>query len=317
MKTLVLKSNRTEMEQYFIEHMNNEDCTAAPYYKSIVKNKYIHYIAVIWMQKLQLPFASFWYGSWKKRIKTYQKIILFDRVWGYEIIRFLKKNNPNCRIIFWYWNTLIDYDMLPQKYRELCECWTFDPVDAKKFNMNYNNQFYFPQNTQQSVCNIDAIFLGADKGRVSILSEIAEELEKADKSMKIIVVGKSVKDSHSAIEFCRGEMGYYQYIELMKKSKCIIDVEQKGQTGIALRVLEALMFRKKLITTNDTVKSLEFYTPENIFIWGKDDEKSIGTFIDSPYINNVERYENKYSFSQWLDNFDAKNEKKKEVSSDE
>lgn len=304
MNVLILKSDKTEFERYYIDHMNVGGCVTKPYYKKITREGFFHYISVLWMQKLRIPFSSIWYGDWKNEIKQADVVILFDRVWGEGIIEYIKKKNPTCRIIFWYWNSLLENQILKKKYRKFCECWTFDPYDAKRFNMKLNVSFHFPQ-TEFTCENVyDAIFIGVDKGRTEVVNSIAQILKSYDKKFRFIVVGSDDKEEKfPEIEFYKHEMGYYDYLKLLKTSACIVEVIQRGQEGVTARAIESIMFKKKLITTNKFVKKMEFYNSQNIFVWGEDDVKELSGFLDTPYVDLEKKIEESYSFLKWIENF--------------
>ena len=78
---------------------------------------------------------------------------------------------------------------------------------------------------------------------------------------------------------------------------------KNGQEGLTLRVLEALFYSKKLITNNKNIKKYDFYNPNNIFIWGVDDEKNLLNFINSDYITIEENILNRYSYDSWINRF--------------
>lgn len=65
------------------------------------------------------------------------------------------------------------------------------------------------------------------------------------------------------------ELSYDKVIEKDRRSKAILDVVQDNQRGLTWRTVEALLLRKKLITTFKDVKQYNFYCKENVFIWGK------------------------------------------------
>lgn len=49
-------------------------------------------------------------------------------------------------------------------------------------------------------------------------------------------------------------------------SRAILDIAQQKQDGYSMRVMEAIFFNKKLVTTNTAVKQSVFYDENNIFI---------------------------------------------------
>ena len=107
-------------------------------------------------------------------------------------------------------------------------------------------------------------------------------------------------------EFCDSNiitnkfMDYNEVISRVCSSKAIIEINLEAQTGITLRALEALYFKKKLITNNENIMNFNFYKPENIFIVGKDDINKLYEFVNSKWCDLPEDIYNQYSFEDWL-----------------
>lgn len=49
-------------------------------------------------------------------------------------------------------------------------------------------------------------------------------------------------------------------------SKAVLDISAEGQNGLTMRTFETLAMHRKLITTNQSVKEYDFYSPDNIFV---------------------------------------------------
>ena len=97
------------------------------------------------------------------------------------------------------------------------------------------------------------------------------------------------------------EMPYIEIIENILKSKCIIDINQKGQSGLSLRPLEALFFNKKLLTNNKNIFQSDFYHPSNIFILGMDNLERISKFMTEDNVKLPDSIINKYEINNWMD----------------
>lgn len=87
---------------------------------------------------------------------------------------------------------------------------------------------------------------------------------------------------------------------IYRRSKCVLDAPQAGQSGLTMRTIESCLgMRKKLITTNADIRNYDFYRTENIYIYqGKIDVKD--PFFTSPYVQLPETIYQKYSLRQWL-----------------
>lgn len=56
------------------------------------------------------------------------------------------------------------------------------------------------------------------------------------------------------------------YIKLFSKTKAIVDVSNGNQTGMAMRVLDALVAGKKILTTNPWIKKDPVYNPSQVAV---------------------------------------------------
>lgn len=90
-------------------------------------------------------------------------------------------------------------------------------------------------------------------------------------------------------------------------SKVLIDLAPPEQYGLSFRVFEALGFQKKLITNNQTITKYDFYHPDNIFIYGKEETENLKYFLEKPYVPISEEIRQKYSFRNWIHYLTGKN----------
>jgi hypothetical protein len=89
--------------------------------------------------------------------------------------------------------------------------------------------------------------------------------------------------------------------EIFFKSRAIVDIHHPKQRGLTMRTIEALGSKRKLITTNPSVRSYDFYCPQNIHILEDHGESLTPEFFRTPYVEVSERVYHKYSLDGWLD----------------
>lgn len=244
-----------------------------------------------------LPFMLFGRELRKllKSLNEFDSVLLCDYT-GVNILRTIRKIiNPKVKVSLWYWNPISgdlsrEYQISAAKDIGF-DVYTFNPIDASTYQIHLLNQFFpMTSNIDDSVIINDFYFQGYEKGRFQILQELSSKLQKYRTEICI------VNDVHESIP-------YTEYIDNIQHTRCLIDIVQKGQTGLTLRPLEALAFNKKLITNNADIINYGFYRKENIFILGKDDLTKIDEFINVP-IANVDNH-TKYEFDTgfWLKQF--------------
>ena len=250
--------------------------------------------------RLRLP-KSLWFDTWKDKLDEINTVIIFSTS-PIECVGYIKSVNPEIRIIYWYWNPIFRSINPNNISNDLCEKWSFDLIDCKEFNLEYNTSFYFsniilPKN---EIC-YDIVFLGLDKGRRNFLEDLKDEfIEKGLRTCFNIIDDKAThrnyRGSHPVIE-------YYTYLNLVSTSKSILDYVQNGQTGLSLRPMESIFFKKKLITNDESIKNHDFYLAENIFILGFDDINLLNEFLKKPYKNLPEEIIVNYDVDKWVQRF--------------
>lgn len=89
-------------------------------------------------------------------------------------------------------------------------------------------------------------------------------------------------------------------VDIVKKSKAIIDIHHPRQSGLTMRTIEILGAKRKLFTTNADVRNYDFYDENNIFCFDRNNPNIEIDFLNK---NNKEIDDNiyeKYSLTQWI-----------------
>lgn len=203
--------------------------------------------------------------------------------------------NPNVKKSVWLWNLVRDYERFEQKQPVIEQCgfkiYTFDQVDAQKYSLNWISQFlkYPKANTNVHIVS-DFYFLGFEKNRKHIIENLRKQLKKYSLDFRVI---NNLKNSIS----------YSENINNINRTRCLVEIVQDGQAGLTLRALEAMFLHKKLLTNNIGVKALDFYNPNNIFIYGVDDFAYMEKFMNTPFQPIPEDVCYKYTIDCWARNF--------------
>ena len=261
------------------------------------KPKLIRLFRRLWANHF-LPGFSLWYGNWKNNISEYDTVIVHADIRTRTVPKYIHAIKPSMRVIYWYWNP-VNNESLPKLTKDnKIECWSFDKNDCAKYGMKRNVQYYYEQSLDENLnYEYDLYFVGRDKGRRKTIDQIKNDLEKNEIAYKFDVFG----DSDTGIP-------YKEVQDRIKKAKSILEINQDGQVGCTLRALEALFFRKKLITTNKNIVNEDFYNPNNIFVYGIDETKYLKEFIDSSYDNKSDIYKEKHTIEAWFMNFFERSE---------
>lgn len=303
LRTLVLKSDRGTLEKMYINHMQCFDTVTYPYYRSC--GEFTRYLSIIYIEKLKLPLSSLWYGSWKYDLNDFDRIILFDRNFNWNIINYIRKKNPSCKIIVWYWNPLIGTRRIPKCYRDFCEEWSFNIEDCNKFGLKYNRQFSFKEMYQDLRMDKewDLYFVGSDKGRAEKLCALRNVAEAMGYKTNFIII----KDGTSKLsnEIYSKPISYEHNLEYLSKTNSVVEMVQEGQSGLTVRCVEALFMQKKIITNNLDIIYYDFYNPNNIFIieGHEINASKLKEFMSKPFDPIDEQILRNYDFENWILNF--------------
>lgn len=260
--------------------------------------------------KFQTGILKYIYSNWFNLLNKVDTIIAFDdKRENIPLLKMIHQLYPSKRLILWYWNNVDKSSVQPGKIdRKYIELWSFDPEDCKKYNMNYNVQFYPTENVKQinSKIKYDILYVGANKSqkRMDVLEKIKQKCEIEKIPYNFYVVKQFNKDLNTSISY-RPFLKYSEILKLINETRGILDIIKENQSGLTLRPLEALFFDKKLITNNEKIVQHKIYNlnSENIYILGKDKRK-LKDFVEMPvrHADNT-ALKHYYSFDNWLNNF--------------
>ncbi|MEP9316788.1 hypothetical protein ABKS89_06625 [Pseudomonas sp. LABIM340] len=167
--------------------------------------------------------------------------------------------------------------------------YSFDPEQCSLLDVERLDQF-FPFNeaaarqlassSNSTGTGRTCTFLGRDKGRSATVLAIAEALRKQGCELDFHIV----RDKSTQVASPYHVSAIYPYRDSLRMTlgaDVLVEVNQTGQAGYTLRVLETLFFDKKLLTTNARVKQESFYDPGRFFIWGVDSPDDLPRFLEA------------------------------------
>lgn len=292
-KILILKDNYNTLEKFYNNELKKIGIQCDFYYKSssIIRKLMTHN---------GLVGESLWYGIWKKKVQEFDLIIVFDSIHTSKMLSYLSKKS-NARLVYWHWNPINSSEALKiyKQTKNICEHWTFNPLDAKKYQMHLNNQFFFYQDITNIEKTNTAFFVGTNKGRYETLLSLAELLKKYGYNPDFHIVDKEIQGSYLQKSY----MEYEDVLLSIQTSKLIVEIVQEGQDGLTIRALEAMFFESKLLTNNKKIVNYSFYNKNNIFIMGVDEIGNLEAFLNTPF--EILKKDDLYDFSAqgWLENF--------------
>lgn len=161
---------------------------------------------------------------------------------------------------------------------------TCNEADANRQGWLYHADCYSkaharPEGSQQS----DVCFIGADKGRAATAFAVYRRLTDAGLTCDFLVVGNSRKlPEQEGFSYSNTMLPYDKYLARMQGAKCLLEIVSDDSQYCTLRTMEAVTYKKKLLTTNRMITREPFFSSQNIQVF--EDAGDIDTsFVAGPY----------------------------------
>jgi hypothetical protein len=222
---------------------------------------------------------------------------------------------PQAKFVLYMWDSFGNRRWVIDNLKYFDHVFSFDRGDVEKFGLNFRPLFFSagfetppPIKTQW-----DLSFIGtAHTDRFSVISQVAKSLgPNAVTFFYLYLQAPWVFWLYKAINpsFRNARPHDFKFEPVDKKtvqeifndSGCILDVEHPKQTGLTMRTLETLGASKKLITTNRSVLSYDFFDARNICVIDRKAPAIPSDFLSTPYhAIDLEIY-SRYRLEGWMD----------------
>lgn len=269
-------------------------------------NKFLQFLFRIhWSYKInniiELPFKSLWFKKMYNQNFNNDLPLCFVYMGGNNIrfdggfTDYVKKRSSKNRQVILH-NDLIakkcnyDYSIIRNKV-DLAT--TYDLDEAKKYGLPYFQETTYsklieePDNVN---FEYDVYFLAAAKDRLPMIYNVYNKLTSAGVKCKFQITGVAPEDqiSGEGLEFI-SILPYEESLKNIIKSKCVLEIIQGGSADITTRVLEAIAYKRRLLT-NCQMCNNEFFNEGQLQVFENADDIDID-FILAPL--NPDEYEPK------------------------
>lgn len=239
-------------------------------------------------------------------------------------LQHLKNLYPNAKLILYMWDGMHKQNTkgIEKKWPFYDQIYTFDRYDYEEnkeeidFLPLYYYEGYLPKNLKNinyDKFTYDVSFIGTGHDdRIKVVKDILKQCKNNGYSCfsyffiphKLIFYKNKVfnKNFNNVSE---GDINYKmipfkELYRIYADSKCIIDVENRGQHGLTMRTIETLGLRRKFITTNKDIINYDFYNPNNILVVDRSNPVVDLNFLELPYQELDEEIYQKYSIKNWI-----------------
>ena len=281
----------------------------------------------------ELTKSTYWSKQLEKTVTVFDYLLVIDGQGVNQFLFFeLKKRNPNIYCINYLYDTTYSMYHFDENFHFYQKIFTFDKKDAAQFQLILLPIYWL--NNQNSVAEglkYDVFGLGAySDNRYRLFQQVKTIAEEMEKKSYIRLYAPPVRNLlmqkvKNAIKFI---IGRHDYIPLklyksklittdlistedfrcyVQMSDVILDTKVLNQSGLTARFMWALGAGKKIITTNDAIKTYEFYDPGQILVvedhvFTESDKKRVSSFINSTYTMTKEQKKilEPYRLDNWL-----------------
>jgi hypothetical protein len=223
--------------------------------------------------------------------------------------------------VFYLWDAMALYPHVLEFSDLFDRRYTFDPADARAHNdfrllpLFYTDGYRDvgrapappPEHDVLNVCTAHA-------NRYELMRHLVPELEAEGLGVYSYLYLNPVQYAYYRAKsgaFAHARRGEFRfrpmasdhYLELVRHSRAILDVNHSSQTGLTIRTLETVGARRKLITTNPEVRNEPFYDPSLILLVDPSTVTAadIKRFIDEPQRELNAEILDRYSIGSWVD----------------
>lgn len=250
--------------------------------------------------RFNLPGKCIWYN--KKVNKGAKTIIVYNALITVDYMYWLRKNNPKSRIIYLYTDPVemaISPKMLPD---EVCEKWSSDYIDCEKYNLHRGREGgYFKEwKIKKTNPEYDIFFIGRDKGRLGELMDLKMQFEETGLKTNFYITAHHRWQRFNNPIY-RPLVPYTEVLKMLGKTRAILHLVEGGYKGMSIRVLESVIHGIKLITDNKNLLKMKIYNPDNIFILGVDDIKTLPAFFKKPFKEYSKEYVDTLYYEDTID----------------
>ena len=293
MKYLIVDDEHILYKRMFADCFKNSkyDITEIPrmIIPKILKPLYqIHFNEKI-NRHLWLPFKSLWkrfYGIQNYHFDKNEKyciVFLNGSLRLYFSKKYMlkfKKNHPNVKLVMILYDSFSNksakrsIDMIPV----FDYVFSFDPGDCERHGFEYiYSTFSKPDLVSYDVQKKStAFFIGFGMGRLSLLQNTFAKITKELNGCRFYITGVKIEDQKPIKDVVYNKTMFYDdEMQMIFNTDCVIEVVREGQTGVTLRTCEAVVFNKKLLTNNSSIRSMPFYDSRYMRVFDEIKESDI------------------------------------------
>lgn len=232
-------------------------------------------------------------------------------------LRTLRKLFPDAKFTLYLWDSYGNMPSnTPAKVAHFDVAYSFDRRDVDGDPcLQYRPLFYLPEFACLPVVetDIDLLFLGTvHSDRFEVTERLARSLPPEIRfervcyfpSKKLFYVKRTFRPTYwraGIDQFTFTPISRQAVLDLLARSRAVLDIERAVQTGFTMRTIEAVGGSKKLATTNPAIAEADFYHPENQVVLDRSRPRLPDDFLRTSYRPIEADTYRRYSLGSFLD----------------
>ncbi len=268
--------------------------------------------------RINLPFKRIWNRNFAKNKFNYEDEVCYlftttdVRYAQYGLLNYLKKKHKKCYFVY-YMQDLVEknksrpLDFLNKNFDLI---YSFDKGDCEKHGYKYfplvysDLSAYLKEDEQKEMHDI--CFVGIVKDRYNAIIKAYERLTELgfDCDFYLFGVKKEDRKYENKIKYLDKKISYIENINLINKSKAILEIMQGNGNSFTLRFDEVVYFKKKFITNNKNILEIKEKYPNVVWYFDNPEEINIdkSAFYDN---SSLDRKDFKLSPLDLLDDIES------------
>jgi hypothetical protein len=235
-----------------------------------------------------------------------------------SILKKFKKNFKSAKFILYLYDSINNIIGIEPKFSYFDSIFTFDMQDVNNFPNLIFRPLFFIDNLKSHIefntkIRYDISFIGTiHSDRLKIIKKIEQLCEKNGYNYFFYpyLQAKFIYYFYRLIksEFRNTNIFFFKFkkldtsdlVKIINSTKVILDIQHPKQTGLTMRTIETIALRKKIITTNNSIMSYDFYHPNNVHIISRNEVAIPKDFLESPFREVNDEIVNRYSLESWI-----------------
>lgn len=243
----------------------------------------------------ELPFKGYWFHKYVKAIPEDVNYIVmaesFHLSYSKSFFKHLRKRFPSVKLCFVFSNPVGEYNL--EKVRAMQDYYdmiiTFAKDDAVKYGYQYCDvlPYRLPDLEKDVELESDIFYVGKEKGRLDQIISLYERAVRLGLKCKFYIVEVPEEKQLYADDIIYNHpIPYNEVLYHVQRTRCILELLQDGCNYISIKTVEALHYRKKLLTNNQSVENIKLYNDLYIRVVKKIDDLD-KAFITREIANDI------------------------------